>query len=201
MAGGFAPALRAGFVIAAVEGEGLLLTRGAGITVPAQGRGAALGDGADGAPLRRSQGGPCFEILGQEAAQDPDDTGSHAARPLARQALGQSLHQDAAVLVAAMGEMQIDHGGVDLLVAEQGLHGVQARSGFEQVCREAVAQGVDGGVGQAEFLAGDNDEALEGTQRHRAGGPVHALGQLVRRARAASGVWERCRTGWRWKAQ
>ena len=81
-AGRFAPALRAGFVIAAVEGKGLLLARGAGIAVPAQGRGAAMGDGADRTPLRRSQDWSGAQIAGQEVAQDPDDTGSHEGPPV-----------------------------------------------------------------------------------------------------------------------
>src|SRR4029077_5092481 len=117
-------------VIAAVEGKGLLPARGADIAMPAQGRGAAMDDGADRTPLRRSQDGSVAQIAGQEVAQDPDDTGSHVARRLARQALSQTFHQSAAVLVSALCEMEIDHGSGDLLVTESRLHGVETGSGF-----------------------------------------------------------------------
>ena len=77
LARGLAPALGAGFVVAAVKGKDLFFAGAAGIVVPAQSRGAALGDGADRTPLHRSEGRSASQILGQEAAQDPDDTGSH----------------------------------------------------------------------------------------------------------------------------
>ena len=57
--------------------------------------------------------------------------GATKARRLARQALSQALHQSAAVLIAAVGEVEIDHGGGDLLVTEERLHGVEAGSGFD----------------------------------------------------------------------
>jgi len=58
--------------------------------------------------------------VGQKAAQRPDDgggchvTGTKAFLP--GQAVAELLHQGSAVLVAAVGHMQIDHGGVDLLM-------------------------------------------------------------------------------------
>ena len=54
-AGGLAPALGTGFVVAAVKGKDLFFAGAAGIVVPAQSRGAALGDGADRTPLHRSE--------------------------------------------------------------------------------------------------------------------------------------------------
>ena len=38
------------------------------------------------------------------------------------------LHQRAAVLLAAVGQVHVDHGGVDALVAQQGLDGVDRRA-------------------------------------------------------------------------
>ena len=55
--------------------------------------------------------------------------------------------------------------------------------------RVSVA-GWDRGVGQVEFLAGHDDQALQRANRHRTGGSAHPCGQLVRAARAASGVGE-----------
>jgi len=58
--------------------------------------------------------------VGQKAAQRPDDgggchvTGTKAFLP--GQAVAELLHQGSAVLVAAVGHMQIDPGGVDLLM-------------------------------------------------------------------------------------
>ena len=51
----------------------------AGIEVPAHGRGAAMGDGPDGAPLRPVQRGPAAQKIRQKAAQHLDDGGAHAS--------------------------------------------------------------------------------------------------------------------------
>ena len=50
---------------------------------------------------------------------------------LTRQIAAEFLHQRPAVLLAAMGQMQIDHGGIDVTVPEQRLHRVQTRPGFD----------------------------------------------------------------------
>ena len=76
------------------------------------------------------------------------------------------------------------------LVPEEGLDGVQARARFDEVGGEAVAQGVGGGLGQAQFLARHDDEALEGADGHGRVGFMHALGESVRIVGAASGVRE-----------
>lgn len=40
--------------------------------------------------------------------------------------------------------MQVDHGCGDIGMAEEGLDGSDVRSGFQQVSREAVAEGMRG---------------------------------------------------------
>lgn len=44
-----------------------------------------------------------------------------------------------AVVLCLMGQVQVDHGGVDLLVPKQGLHGVQAGTAFHQMGRERMS--------------------------------------------------------------
>ena len=65
---------------------------------------------------------------------------------------------------------------------------MQARARLDEVRRERMPQRMHGGVRNAEFLAGQDDQALQGAQRHRGGGPVHAGGKLVGVARPAAGV-------------
>jgi hypothetical protein len=49
-----------------------------GIEVPAHDRGAAMGDGPDGAPFRPVQRGFSTQELRHETTQHPDDGGKHA---------------------------------------------------------------------------------------------------------------------------
>ena len=93
---------------------------------------------------------------------------------LARQSAADLLHELHRVAVGLVGEMQIDHGGVDVLVAEERLDGVEAGPGFEHVRGKRMAQRVDAHVRNIEFLAGGNKEALERGDRHGIGGRVHA---------------------------
>ena len=68
------PALRAGLVVATMPGEALLvLALRAGMEVPAQGRGAALVDRVEGAPLSGGEGWLGREEPRQKAAQHLDD--------------------------------------------------------------------------------------------------------------------------------
>lgn len=53
-----------------------------------------------------------------------------------------------------------------------------------------MAEGVNGGVGNIELFSGHHDEPLQRSHRHGFDGPVHAPGQLVGGAGAASGVWK-----------
>jgi len=89
--------------------------------VPAHDRSAAMGDGPDGAPLCLAQRGSTAQEGRQEAAQHVDDGGGHMAGGvpdcLTGQVAAELLHQRAAVLLAAVGKMQIDHGGVDVAMA------------------------------------------------------------------------------------
>jgi hypothetical protein len=52
---------------------------------------------------------------------------------LAWQPLAELVHQAQGVLGALMGQVQINHGGSDLLVTEELLDGVQVRAGFKKV--------------------------------------------------------------------
>lgn len=108
-------------VVAGMEVELRFLTRFTGMQVPAHFRSAATGDGPDGAALCLSHGAEFLtHIVRQEAAQHVDDGSSHGLvrwRWLAGQFQAEFFHQGAAVLLAAMGEVEIDHGGVDAAVA------------------------------------------------------------------------------------
>jgi len=67
-------------------------------------------------------------------------------------------------------QVQIDHGGLDLLVPQQLLDGVEMSAGFQEMGGEAVTQRMDRGGRKIELVADHGDEALEGTDRHGAGG-------------------------------
>ena len=54
-------------------------------------------------------------------------------RQSARQLLAEFVHETQGILRGLMGDMQIDHGGGDLLMAEQLLDRVQMRTRFEQM--------------------------------------------------------------------
>ena len=91
--------------------------------VPAHFRGAAMGDGPDGTPLCLAHGVTVFtQMGGQEAAQRVDDGGCHGF-PLGLAGLRADLtgklaaelfDQGAAVLFAAVRQVEIDHGGIDV---------------------------------------------------------------------------------------
>lgn len=140
--GGAAAALRASLMIATVPGEMDVAAGSAVKGPPAQGRGAAMGDGPDGTTLMSRQRGLGSQEVGQEAAQHLDDRGTHVETS-ARQMATQLIHESQSVRRGLMGEVQIDHGGVDLLVAEQALDGVKMSAGFEQMSGEGMTQGMD----------------------------------------------------------
>ena len=100
-------------------------------------------------------------------------TGVRSLR-LTRQALTKRLDQHAGVFAGLMSEVKVDHGGVNLLVSKETLNGVQTRPAFDQMSGEAVTQSVNRGVGNVEFLAGENQEALKRAVRHGRSGCVHA---------------------------
>jgi hypothetical protein len=84
--------------------------------------------------------------------------------------------------------MQVNHGAVDLGVAEQFLDGVQMRAGFQQVSGKTVAQGVHRSGRNVEFFASQDEQALQGIMRHGAGGLAHALGESFRVVTTAADV-------------
>lgn len=93
---------------------------------------------------------------------------------LTRQALTKRLDQRAGVFAGLMGHMKVGHRCFDLLVAQQTLDAVQARAAFDHVGGEGMAQGMDGGIGNAKFLAGDDEQSLERGLRHGGGGQTHS---------------------------
>jgi hypothetical protein len=89
-----------------------------------------------------------------------------------------------------MGQMQINHGRVDLLVTEQFLDGAQMGSGLQHMRGEGMAQRMDRSVGNVELLAGRDQESLQGRGRHGTRGVVHARGHRFGVTVATSHVGE-----------
>ena len=67
-----------------------------------------------------------------------------------------ALKSARSLLLALMGEVQVDLGGVEISVAEEVLQGMQARAALEQMRGEGMTQGVRCGIGQVEFFACDD---------------------------------------------
>ena len=191
--GGFA-ALRAGPMIATVEMKLAFLACVAGMKVPAHFRSAAMGDGPDGSPLCLTHRASVFaQMGGQEASQRVDDGFSHAVffgPDLAGQFAVELFDERTAVLLAAVGEVDVEHGGVDVAVPQQRLNGVQAGPGLDEMRGERMAQRVRRADGDVEIFTRDDHEPLQGAHGHRADGVVHAPGGLCRIAAAASGAGE-----------
>ena len=79
-----------------------------------------------------------------------------------------------------MRHVQIDHGGGDLLMAQQLLDRVQMGAGFQQMGRETVTQRMRGGRREIELLASRDQEPLQRGTRHRRSGLAHAFGHDLR---------------------
>lgn len=139
-------ALGAGFVIAGVIGEVNVRAVFAGKDIAAQSRGAATSDGPDGAALRRRKRRMGSKKLRQKTAQRAQDGGTLAHAKAGKKAwlgwepFAELVHELQSFASALVGQMQVNHGGADLLVTEQFLDGVQMSTGFEQVGGETVAQ-------------------------------------------------------------
>ena len=132
-------ALGTGAVIAGVISEVNVAALFAGKGTPAQCRGAATGDGTDGAVLCRRKSRSSLEQFRDKAAQRLQHCGGSAHDGmasfglLARQSAGQSIDQAQGILAGLMGQVQIHHGGGDLFMPEKLLDGVQVRAGFQHV--------------------------------------------------------------------
>ena len=81
-----------------------------------------------------------------------------------------------------MGQVQVDHRGIDLFVPKELLDRVEMCAGLQQMGGNGMAQRMDGRRREVKLLAGDDDEALQGT----AGQGVFA--DRIRSAKAG-GVW------------
>lgn len=136
-------ALRAGFVVAGVIGEVNLMAGVADKGAPAQSRRAAMSDGPDGAALLCTKRRLGVLELRQKSAQRPHDSGALGHRGgeklwLGGQSLAKLIDQSQSVLTGLVSEMQVNHGAVDLGVAEQLLDRMQMRPGLQQVRGETV---------------------------------------------------------------
>ena len=82
-----------------------------------------------------------------------------------------------------MGQVQVDHRGIDLFVPKELLDRVEMGAGLQQMGGKGMAQRMDGRRREVKLLAGDDDEALQGTVRHRRLCRSHpfcqSLGRLV----------------------
>ncbi len=187
--GGAFAALRAGPVVAGMVMKFALPARATDMQMPAHFRSAAMGDGPDGAALCVAHG--AFELThmsGQEAQQRVDYGGGHDVRELAWKSGAEALDQRAAILLAAVREVEIDHGGVDVAVAEQGLDGVQAGPRLDQVGGEGMTQGVHRADGQVERLARLDHQALERADGHGTHRLAHPAGDVPGRATSAPDI-------------
>ena len=169
-------ALRAGLVIAGVPGEMDLAAVQATLGPPAQGRRAAMGDGPQGAALLGRKRRSRFQEIRHKQTQRPQHRGGNEHEVL-RQVAAQLVHQAQRIAGRLMGDVQVDHGGSDLFMAEKFLDGVQMSAGFQEVSGEAVAQRMGSRGGDVELLAGQDEQTLQRGVRHGRGGLAHALGQ------------------------
>ena len=126
LGGGSPAALGAGAVVATVVGQDLFSAVFADIAVPAQHRSSAMGDGPDGAMRRHRKRRGLIPVGGQEFAQRADDrrTGHRIPARLTRKIAAEIFDKAQTVLLGLMGQMQVNHGGVDLLMPEERLHSV-----------------------------------------------------------------------------
>jgi hypothetical protein len=137
---GCSAALWASLVIARVPGEVDLAAIRAGQSPPAHRRSSAVGDGPEGATLigrERWLGG---QELRQESTQRPQNGVVEGHERSVRQVAAEFVHQAQSFAGGLMGEVQIHHGGGDVLMAEQLLDRVQMGPGFQQVRREAMTK-------------------------------------------------------------
>ena len=142
LGGGGPPALRAGLVIAGVPREVSLFAARARKGLPTHSLRAAIGNRPDGAALIPGQRRRRLLELRQEPTQRPKYRGRNGHETSAWQVAAECIHQLQRIAGGLMRQVQIDHGGGDLLVSEQLLDRVQMGPGFQQMSREAMAQSI-----------------------------------------------------------
>src|SRR6266404_8739212 len=103
-------------------------------------------------------GGPVFRNSGRKRRNAPKTLGRSDTRAggrfrLAWESLAELVHEPQSVLGALVGQMQVNHGGGDLLMTEQLLDHVQMRAGLQQMGGKAVAQRMYRSGGEVEFFA------------------------------------------------
>jgi len=134
----------AGAVMARVIQQMLAPACGALGEVSAKRTGAATHDRRQGAGVPARHGGAVpLEIVRPVLANDVGQ-GEHGLARL--EAAHEPIEDLLQSLDAGLGDVRIELGGPQRLVAEDGLDGAQRDAGFEQVRRVAVAQGVYRGV-------------------------------------------------------
>jgi hypothetical protein len=163
-------------VVAGVKGEVTALAGVAVKELSAQSRSAAMSDGPEGAALLRRKCRAGFKKLRQETAQHLHD-GEASGHGSTWQFAAEIVHETQGILSGLMRDVEIDHGGVDLLMAEEFLNRVQMSAGFEEMRGKGMAQGMDGSSRDVELIAGQDHEPLQGGTGHGPGGVVHANSQ------------------------
>ena len=88
-------------------------------------------------------------------------TAKRGTRQSARQLLTKLIHEPQGILGGLMRDVEINHGGGDLLMAEQLLDGVQMRAGFEEMRGKGMTQRMDRSGGKVELFAGQDHEPLQ----------------------------------------
>src|SRR5215831_11371728 len=103
--------------------------------------------------------GSDFWNCGRKARNAPttvgrsDIRGYREALALGWQSLAKLIHQLQGFLTALVGQMQVNHGAVDLCVAEQLLDRMQMGTGLQQVSGKTVTQRVHRSRGHIELFA------------------------------------------------
>jgi hypothetical protein len=127
-------------IAAALTGAVALTASGAGVEDGAELAGAAGGDGAQDLAVLTGDGLPVTREVGRSVAAPTSAREGMAGARL----LHQIFEGGDGVLLALRGQMQIQRGGLERLVAEVLLDLAEVDAGLKQVGGVAVAQGVDG---------------------------------------------------------
>ena len=185
-------ALRTAFVVAAVKRVVSLSDAfPAAVHMPAHHGGPAVLQCPQGTVLHATEHGTGAQISGNESTQCLDDCGHSPCWTevqLSRQVCAQFFHEPHGLLLAAVGEVEVDLGGVQIGVAEQVLHGMQTGTAFDQMRGEGMPQCVWCGIGEVELSAGEDEQTLQRVMRHGAGGGMHASGESSGRVVASTRI-------------
>jgi hypothetical protein len=148
-------ALGTAAMVAGMEAKLARAARFTGMQVSAHRRGAAMLNRPGGASLGRVQRRIVLQKLRQEPTQRLNDRVGHREKRSTGKSLAEVLDQLPAIVLHLMGQVEIDHGGVDLLMTQQFLDRVNGGSRLDEMGGEGMSQGVNGGFREVQFLARD----------------------------------------------